>query len=552
LIPAPALSLRRPRSAPRGLHWAVTICEARVRVPVHICQTNILGYSKGMTIVLILLAGALALEVCAYILKGWNVVRKTVAALSAVLGGFATGMLFMTRPNLFSGLIVVLGLYRIFNMVRIVEARMHERYLRRATWRSGVILLGLQIAVAAGWLAWNTWHTTGSTTWQVVTSLQAVVALLLCLSVLRNLKRTLWPQPKNAYSDRELPTLSVAIPARNETEDLQICLETIIASDYPKLEIIVLDDCSQLKRTPEIIKNFAHAGVRFVQGEPPKDIWLPKNQAYDHLAREASGEYMLFCGADIRFAPNSLRSIMTTMLDRKKKMLSVLPLRQKEAYGRFSLIQAMRYYWELVPPRRYFKRPPVISSCWVIEANALKKTGGFPSVARAIVPEAPFAKALIASDGYSFLRSNNALGVTSNKTPADQRDTAVRMRYPQLHRRPEQVAIVSLLELYFLCLPFMLAITGGWLHIGWLAQVFAGIASVLLVVTYELAARSTQVNAWWFALVAQPFAVLSDIFLLHYSMWKYEFSVIEWKGRNVCIPVMHVVPHLPYTGFDKK
>ena len=51
-----------------------------------------------------------------------------------------------------------------------------------------------------------------------------------------------------------------------------------IASDYPKLEIIVLDDCSQ-DRTAEIIRNFAHDGVRFIQSEDNKDNWLDKNKA---------------------------------------------------------------------------------------------------------------------------------------------------------------------------------------------------------------------------------------------------------------------------------
>jgi len=72
--------------------------------------------------------------------------------------------------------------------------------------------------------------------------------------------------------------------------------------DYPKLEIIVLDDCSQNKHTPEIIRSFAHDGVRFIQGEHPKPTWLAKNQAYDRLAQESSGEFILFCGVDVRFS----------------------------------------------------------------------------------------------------------------------------------------------------------------------------------------------------------------------------------------------------------
>jgi hypothetical protein len=29
------------------------------------------------------------------------------------------------------------------------------------------------------------------------------------------------------------------------------------------------------------------------------------------------------------------------------------------------------------------------------------------------------------------------------------------------------------------------------------------------------------------------------------SMFKYEFSTVIWKDRNICIPVMHVIPKLP-------
>jgi hypothetical protein len=128
---------------------------------------------------------------------------------------------------------------------------------------------------------------------------------------------------------------------------------------------------------------------------------------------------------------------------------------------------------------------------------------------------------------------------------AEQRDTAVRMRYPQLHKRPEQVALLTFMEAAFLLMPFVLAVIGFWVAIGAAAQAMAAIAGVLLIATYELSVLSTKVNNWGFGLIGQPFAVLTDVALLHYSMWKYELSTVEWKGRNVCVPVMHVVPHLP-------
>jgi glycosyltransferase involved in cell wall biosynthesis len=380
----------------------------------------------------------------------------------------------------------------------------------------------------------------------VVAALQLGVAAASLLFMLRTIKRTSWPAAQKHYSDAQLPTISVAIPARNETDDLQECLTSLIACDYPKLEILVLDDCSQTKRTPEIIRGFAHAGVRFIKGEEPDETWLAKNQAYDHLEREANGEYILFCGVDVRFAPDSLRKLAGLMLSRKKLMVSILPKRSPETYGTTSLIQAMRYWWELVPPRRLFNRPPVLSTCWIIKRSALKNAGGFRAVARAIVPEAYFARMTAKIvDGYSFLRAGLGIGITSVKKLADQRDTAVRMRYPQVHRMPEQVVLHSFLELAFLLLPFVLSLGGFFVDIGTPAQIIATLACVCLVITHELVVLSTHVNTWWFGLVAPPFMILADIGLLHYSMWKYEFSEVDWKGRNVCVPAMHVVPRLP-------
>jgi hypothetical protein len=501
---------------------------------------------------LILLGCAAILELSVHLASRNHTLRSALAVVTLIISGLATGALAVLEPHIFGLLFAALGVYRIVNMVRVVQGRMHDRYLRVATRMTTVALMTLQLVILGAWWAWETWHTTGHMAWAMLAIAQAAVAAVFLFSTQRSLKRTAWPTKHANYSDKELPSVTVAIPARNETEDLQQCLQNIIASDYPKLEIIVLDDCSQMRRTPEIIREFAQDGVRFVQGNEPSETWLPKNEAYARLAEEASGAYILFCGVDVRFAPHSIRSMVTTMLDRNKQMLSVLPRKKREAYGHFSLIQAMRYWWELAPPRRAFRRPPVLSSCWIISEQALTKAGGFAAVARAIVPEAHFARQLVKTDAYSFLRSGGNPGIESTKGAEEQRITAMRMRYPQVHRRPEQVVMLSLWEIVFLVAPFALAVSGFWVDIGLVAHAIAALASLTLIITYMLVVVNTHVNTWWFGLVAQPLASLADIAMLHYSMWKYEFSTVDWKGRNVCIPVMHVVPHLPTTDRPKK
>jgi hypothetical protein len=471
-------------------------------------------------------------------------IRKSLAALAILPTALASGALVMWWPNLFTALILIISLYRLFNDLRIVQARMHNTYLHQATLRTTLLLLGLQAIVGVAWLSWEAWRFDGSIVWIALTGLQVLVAGVLLASTLRRLRHTAWPRGVKRAPGAELPTLTVAIPARNETVDLQACLESLVACDYPKLEILVLDDCSQDRRTPEVIRSFANRGVRFLRGEDPKDTWLAKNQAYDQLAKAASGDYLLFCGVDVRFGTDSLRTIVDTLKARKRDMLCLLPWRNNTAKG-FALTQSMRYWWELVPPRRLFQKPPVLSTCWVIAARALKQHGGFAACARTIVPEAYFARQLVRDDKYSFLRADASIGVESAKTAEEQQATAVRVRYPQLHRRPENVCLLTLSTAAFLVVPFVLAIGGSWLSIGVPARLLAIIACVLLTVTYECLILTTRTGTWWFGLIGQPVGTLYDIGLLHYSMWQYELAEIDWKGRNICVPAMHVVPHLP-------
>jgi hypothetical protein len=496
-----------------------------------------------MTFTFWLLGVGLALELLfEYIPLAWRA-RNVIAPLSLPFTAFASGALVSFWPNVFTVLFLVVSLYRIFNMMRITEDRMHEVYLKRATRRTTWVLALFQLLILAAWFGWAQFHESGRVVWAVVAGLQVLVAATFFLSTRRTLKRTVWPSKIAPMSDADLPTVSVAIPARNETEDLEDCLRSLIASDYPKLEILVLDDCSQLKKTSEIIRGFAHDGVRFIQGEEPSDTWLPKNQAYARLADEASGEYILFCGVDVRFGPETLRQLMAHMKAKKKEMVSILPLRPESAGT--ALAQAMRYWWELVPPRRLFQRPPVLSTCWIVGRKVLEAGGGFQAVARSITPEAYFARHAVQHDAYSFMRASAASGLTSIKAAPEQRETAIRTRYPQLHRRPENVVAVTLFELGFLLLPFVLLLCGWCMGIGWAAWMLAALASVLLVATFELLTLATHTGSKVFGSIGLPVGLVYSMGLLHYSMWMYEFSTVDWKGRNICIPAMHVIPHLP-------
>jgi glycosyltransferase involved in cell wall biosynthesis len=499
-----------------------------------------------MMLLLGLFGLGVALELVLHVPGPFRRARKGLAIAALLITAFASGLLVVWQFNLWSVLILVASLYRVVNCLRITEERMHEQYLRHAAVRTTLVLAGLQGVIGLLWWAWDGWHETSHAVWGLIAAAQLAVALVLLLSTLRRLRRTAWPKQYKPVADVDLPTLTVALPARNETDDLQACLESLVTSNYPKLEILVLDDCSQTRRTPEIIRGFAHDGVRFLEGEIHKPAWQPKTQAYDHLLREASGEYVLFCGVDARFAPDSLRQLVSTMRYKKKDMISLLPWRATGAERRFAVIQAMRYLWELTPPRRLFNRPPVLSTCWIAKKDELARAGGFVGVARSIVPEAHFAKVLSQQfDGYSFMRASRSLGIESTKPAREQHHTAIRMRYPQLRRRPENVFLLGQAYGFFLFLPFVMVLAGFWVSIGTAAHVMAALAVVLNTLTYLRVVVATRTGSSWLGLVALPVGLLYDLTLLHVSMWRYEFSFVDWKGRNVCIPTMYVIPHLP-------
>lgn len=422
---------------------------------------------------------------------------------------------------------------------RVFKRRMHPVYLRRVTVRSfawmagltfGFIICAVLFDAVPGLLIW----------------LQFGLALLLCATTFRTI-RHMNPIPTSGkFADRDLPSVTLAIPARNETKDLEDCLKSALASDYPKLEIIVLDDCSQQK-TGDIIKSFAQDGVRFIPGEVPAKRWLAKNQAYQALYEHASGDIVLFCGADIRFGVSAVRRIVHQMLERNKRMVSILPLRRHATLDD-SYIQPIRYWWEIALPRRLFNRPAVLSSCWAIYREDIHGLGTFKSTSRSVIPEQYFARELVKRDGYSFLRTSADLEVNTAKSIGEQRNTALRLRYPQLHKRPELV--YALLMVYGIGL---LGVVFGWpiMYLSGSPWGITAAAALLLVLTHVQILRISDPANVLFAAVTLPIAILTDFVMVCQSMLKYEFFSVYWKQRNICLPVMHVYPSLPRLDDDQ-
>ncbi|MGH7239331.1 MAG: glycosyltransferase family 2 protein, partial [Candidatus Saccharimonadales bacterium] len=309
--------------------------------------------------------------------------RRPIAGFVIVALAVVSGYVVGRDLAVWTLLLLVGSIYRIINLLRLVKGLTHQSYLIGLSRRTSLMLIFAQ-AVVAGLTLLDRQDGISYGVWLYgIGFAQYLFVLVILGSTLRHV-RTTRLKVDEPVPPHKLPPLSVAIPARNETEDLQECLRTLIDSDYPKLEIIVLDDCSQNKRTPGIIRDFAHAGVVFLSGKQPPKQWLAKNYAYEQLVEEANGELILFCGVDTRFKPDTLHALVSALINKQKSMASFVPLNAvpKAASLESLLVQPMRYGWELALPRRLLNRPPVLSTCWLISRRALIDAGGFKAVAR--------------------------------------------------------------------------------------------------------------------------------------------------------------------------
>jgi cellulose synthase/poly-beta-1,6-N-acetylglucosamine synthase-like glycosyltransferase len=135
----------------------------------------------------------------------------------------------------------------------------------------------------------------------------------------------------------DLPRISVLFAARDEAEKLPRALASLLALDYPDYEIVAVDDRST-DATPRILDECARTNPRLqivhIRELPPG--WLGKPHALEAAYQRATGDWLVFTDADVRFAPDLLRR--------------ALALAERERWDHLTLLARieMRGFWETV------------------------------------------------------------------------------------------------------------------------------------------------------------------------------------------------------------
>lgn len=123
------------------------------------------------------------------------------------------------------------------------------------------------------------------------------------------------PDPPDVW-----PSVSVVVPARNEEHDIEACLESLRAADYPaaKIEIIVVDDFST-DGTAERVRAHQPAGMVGEEMGRVRLVEMPASTAHNGnhkpaaVARgvdAATGDVILTTDADCTVPPTWIKSMV--------------------------------------------------------------------------------------------------------------------------------------------------------------------------------------------------------------------------------------------------
>jgi chlorobactene glucosyltransferase len=122
------------------------------------------------------------------------------------------------------------------------------------------------------------------------------------------------------------PLVSVIVPARNESAVIQVVVQSVLATRYPRFELIVVDDRSTDDTAARVARLIAgDSRARLLAGATLPDGWYGKPWACLQGARAAAGDLLLFTDADTTHAPELLGRAVAALERERADLVTVAP-----------------------------------------------------------------------------------------------------------------------------------------------------------------------------------------------------------------------------------
>ncbi len=293
------------------------------------------------------------------------------------------------------------------------------------------------------------------------------------------MSRLPWISDSTPIASRDAPFVSIIFAARDEAEKMPAAIETLLAQDYSRFEVIAVNDRST-DQTPailhEIERSHRNLIVTDIASLPPG--WLGKPHALVAGFEKSHGDWLVFTDADVHFAPDVLGRAVALAIERGWDHMSLLAAVEMRGFWETTAISffALGFIfgnepWNAANPRS--SRYVGVGAFQLVRREAYENSGGHTLLRMEVIEDMKLGK-LIKMAGF---RSGVAVAQDSVRVRwhAGVRNVirgVTKNMFAAVHYNPFFAAGAMALSLLMSVAPFFgLAFASGW------ARVFAGIAA---------------------------------------------------------------------------
>jgi len=205
------------------------------------------------------------------------------------------------------------------------------------------------------------------------------------------------------HVSRHLPFVSIIVPARNEQDNIERCVLSLLAQDYPSFEVIVVDDNST-DNTLRIVKD-VKSRVKGLSEDSSSSIhrlkiititekpvkWTGKTWASEQGYLQSTGNVLLFTDADTYYmSKDTISQTVSYMQKENLDVLTGLPFIELRDFWSKVTMPLWNHFSILLGANTGAMNNPkskvayLMGSFFLIRRNLIEEVGTFRSVRNAI------------------------------------------------------------------------------------------------------------------------------------------------------------------------
>lgn len=324
--------------------------------------------------------------------------------------------------------------------------------------------------------------------------------------------------------------VSVLIPVRNESVNIEECLKCASGQNYQNIEIIVLDDMSEDDTYSKAIEySKKDSRIKVIKGSSTPDGWRGKPWACMQLSRHCEGSYLLFIDADVRLSVSAVGSVLSEAVISNADLLSVFPEQVMKSIGEKITVQILNWLMlSFLPVKKVFssanpKFAAANGQFMFFKSSSYLKYGGHALVSDKIVEDIEFAR-ILKKNNYKvkLMLSKNIVSCRMYLSLSECINGFTKNYFPGSSMPPAFFIITLLITAFAYLSPLALVFFN---------HIYIYLILVIVVQNIIVSYLSTQniiLNLFLF-----PFQIIMMVYIGFRSLILLNSGKVYWKNRKL-------------------